>query len=339
MERVTSCYLSLLLSIYVTTVVVSQSVAPYDADSYCLDQSGRVPTSNTERVLLDTQNYQSGGLVTATGGNGIWLSVDFDEPNSPFYRRVSCTYYNTMTYISFYLQWYDQNQGIKCKHYIIACGKNTPGQDNWLITQYINITDVGVKELTINVTFATDDDCTNCRQSYSISAFQTNEVNETFRNNSDVYYDTEVQLNYNFNQTFDQGRFKISSTGLYLAVVDKGSCIGIQHLVAYYDICPYQVKNLVIYPQTVAPSIGFSQDIDIVGSCIANASPMSANLQLTCKLYGVWDNVAVSCSCNPGYELINNISCDGKYDIFQCSVCYILYTHSLFRRLLQVISR
>ena len=43
MERVTSCYLSLLLSICVTTVVVTQSVAPYDADSSCLDQIGRVP--------------------------------------------------------------------------------------------------------------------------------------------------------------------------------------------------------------------------------------------------------------------------------------------------------
>ena len=103
MERVTSCYLSLLLSIYVTTVVVTQSVAPGDADSYCLDQSGRIPTSNTEHILVDTQNYRSGALVTNTGGNGIWLSVDFDEPNSPFHRRVSCTYYNTMTYICFYL--------------------------------------------------------------------------------------------------------------------------------------------------------------------------------------------------------------------------------------------
>ena len=102
--------------------------------------------------------------------------------------------------------------------------------------------------------------------------------------------------------------------------------------------CLSQMKNLVIYPQTVAPSIGYSQDIDTVGSCVENASPVSANLQLTCELKGVWDNVPVSCSCNPGYEL-SNISCDGKYDIFQCSVCYILYTHSLFRRLLQVISR
>ena len=99
--------------------------------------------------------------------------------------------------------------------------------------------------------------------------------------------------------------------------------------------CLSQVKNLVIYPQTV----GYSQDIETVGSCVENASPVSANLQLTCELNGVWDNVAVSCSCNPGYGLSNNISCDGKYYIFQCSVCYILYTHSLFRRLLQVMSR
>ena len=80
----------------------------------------------------------------------------------------------------------------------------------------------------------------------------------------------------------------------------------------YYDICPYQVKNLVIYPQTVTPSISFFQDIDSVGSCVENASPVSANLQLICELYGVWDNVVVSCSCNPGYELSDNTSCDGK---------------------------
>ena len=94
--------------------------------------------------------------------------------------------------------------------------------------------------------------------------------------------------------------------------------------------CLSQVKNLVVYPQT----LGYSQDINTVGSCVDNASLVSANLQLTCKLNGVWDNVAVSCSCNSGYELSNTISCDGKYDIFQCSECYILYTHSLFRRLL-----
>ena len=82
MEGVTSYYLSLLLSIYVTTVVVTQSVTPGDADRYCLNQIGRVPTSNTEHILVDTQNYRSGALVTATGGNGIWLSVDFDEPSN-----------------------------------------------------------------------------------------------------------------------------------------------------------------------------------------------------------------------------------------------------------------
>ena len=324
MEGVTSYYLSLLLSIYVTTVVVTQSVAPGDVDSYCLNQSGRVPTSNTEHILVDTQNYRSGALLNYVGGNGIWLSVDFDEPNSTFYRRVSCTYYNTMTYICFYLQWYDNNQGIECKHYLLVCGIDQSGQDNWLITQYINITNVGVKELTINVTFATDSTCTNCQQSYSISAFQTNEINETFRANSSAYYDTGVRLFHTAGQdrfSFRQGRFKITSTGLYLAVVDKGSCTAIQRLVVYYDICPYQVKNLVIYPRTVAPSISYSQDIDIIGSCVENASPVSANVQLTCELNGVWDDVDVSCSCNPGYELKNTISCDGKYDIFQCSVC------------------
>ena len=35
---------------------------------------------------------------------------------------------------------------------------------------------------------------------------------------------------------------------------------------------------------------------------------------------------ATNCTCNPGYELSNNGFCDGKYDIFLCSICYILYT-------------
>ena len=38
---------------------------------------------------------------------------------------------------------------------------------------------------------------------------------------------------------------------------------------------------------------------------------------------------ATNCTCNPGYELSNNGLCDGKYDIFQCSVCYILCTACL----------
>ena len=232
--------------------------------------------------------------------------------------------------LNFFLQgWYDNNQGNHCEHNLTVFGTDQSGQDNWLITQYINITDVGVEELTINVTFATDSTCTNCSQSYSISTFQTNEINETSRNNSNVYYDTGVQLVHparQSNLSSVQGRFNVTSTGLYLAVTDKGSCIVIKRLVVYYDICPYQVKNLIIYPQTVAPSISFSQDIDINGSCVENASPVSANLQLICELNGVWDDVNVSCSCNPGYELNNTISCGGKYDIFQCSIYYILYT-------------
>ena len=80
-------------------------------------------------------------------------------------------------------------------------------------------------------------------------------------------------------------------------------------LVLYYSICPSQVINLVQYPETVAPST-IGQDKVTNGSCIKNASPVS-DLKLYCRNSGVWSVSSVSCSCNAGYQLINNTVCEG----------------------------
>ena len=62
MERVTSCYLSLLLSIYVTTVVVTQSVALGDADSYCLDQSQWSRNRGCVMASYTPNNFNMGAM-------------------------------------------------------------------------------------------------------------------------------------------------------------------------------------------------------------------------------------------------------------------------------------
>ena len=217
-------------------------------------------------------------------------------------------------YNLFLTQWVDTVQGIACRHGLLACDYMNQPQKNWLITQYINISDNGVDELTILMSFISFTQCA-CQQSFSVWAYETNVIDETGCVNDTFYSDTGVRLFH----TTDQGsqttasqRFMISSRGLYLSVVDGGSCTRISRILVYYNVCPYQVVNMVVYPETVAPPFSNPQDRVVTGTCVDNASPISGNLnQLECEVSGVWGDTHVMCSCNAGYENISGI-CEGK---------------------------
>ena len=71
-------YLLLELYIFVLRISNSTSVAPGDFDEVCIDVITRIPVSPNEKVLLDTQDYQSQNLITQNGGSNTWKSVDFD---------------------------------------------------------------------------------------------------------------------------------------------------------------------------------------------------------------------------------------------------------------------
>ena len=112
---------------------------------------------------------------------------------------------------------------------------------------------------------------------------------------------------------FDSESFSIDTNGLYLAVVDRGSCTSITRISVFYYICPEQTVNLVHYPETVAPPFENPQDREAIGVCINNASQVSADLILECKIGGEWEeNLNATCLCNPGYEEKEN-SCSGKF--------------------------
>ena len=217
-------------------------------------------------------------------------------------------------YLILFFQWVDLDQGIVCRHRFIACDYNNQPQKNWLVTQYINISDNGVDELTIYMTFSSVTQCA-CQQSFSVWAYETNVIDETGRVSNTSYSDTGVRLFH----TTDQGsqttasqRFTISSRGMYLSVVDGGSCTTISRILVYYNVCPYQVFNMVVYPETVAPPFSNPQDRVVTGTCVNNSSPISGNLnQLECEVSGVWGVTQVMCSCNAGYENISGI-CEGK---------------------------
>ena len=216
------------------------------------------------------------------------------------------------------MQWRDTSQTNGCLHNFLACDPNNKPQDNWMITQYINITDDGVNQLTINMTFSTaksNSQCSNCEQSFFVYSYETNVIDETGRVNQSFYMNTGARYFHTIhigNQETDSRDISISSKGLYLSMVDRGSCTLITHISVFYYMCPYQVVNMVVYPETVSPpSSGNAEDRIAIATCIDNASPVSGgSTNLECGSEGIWETTNISCICDPGYEVVME-ACEG----------------------------
>ena len=71
------CKLLRLLVAYFLLASVA-SVAPNDAQQFCLDSLLRQSVPDTQKVVLDTQDYKEQTLITVSGANMIWNSENFD---------------------------------------------------------------------------------------------------------------------------------------------------------------------------------------------------------------------------------------------------------------------
>ena len=121
------------------------------------------------------------------------------------------------------------------------CGYVQGPQNNWMITQYINISRTGVTELLLNTTFSTltSSACSGtCTDSVRIRIFPTNEPNEVSRTDASSYGEVLASLEHIMDDETVTERNLVqipisgSSTGLYLAVVDPspGTCVSISRL-------------------------------------------------------------------------------------------------------------
>ena len=210
-------------------------------------------------------------------------------------------------------------------HQISVCATGAPGssssfQSNWLVTQYINISEPGISQLRVNVTFSSNLQCLNqqCgQQTLEVQTYETDEPDEMNRGNITYYSYAGVRLIHTAvdGTTTDSETFAVSSSGLYVAILDQGSCTVINRIVVFYNVCPYQILNKAIYPETLAPQGIFDPDKNVNATCIDNASPTSSgNLNIKCRILGVWIGSA-SCECNPGYEA-NDTVCQGTDFLF-----------------------
>ena len=321
------------------------SVAPDDFSSECIQYAD--PNSinyPNEKVLLDTQFYQSTSLLTALGEDGLWISRGLDANSSvssittvieayivlKLVSRnegsevcclcISFVYYPVAYLAPFYMQWIDNSQSLQCSHNLRVCGCTAETQnDSWMITQYINISITGITQLILNATLRADS-CSSYKF-LRVRIFPTNKPDELGRRNASYYSGNVAFLEQYMNQggtsNLDLTSIPISpsTTGLYLAILDTppGTCLSIYRLALYYYVCPEQVVNLVKYPKTISPTLTSFHDVFVEASCVSNAVLISHNSLLDCNSMGRWDANGVACHCMAGYYFSNSRSCEGKY--------------------------
>ena len=194
---------------------------------------------------------------------------------------------------------------------------------NWLITEFINITNA--KRLDIEVTY-TLFNClsklkeTFCKTNFFLYSYQTdyklnqNPTQLTFHKETVITPKTLPAPGNLTTNTF-YGSVVTKAKGIYLALLDQGACVRIEKFVVRYRFCSETVTSkLVKFPRTVAPA----NEMNVIiqeGEC---ADPNSVtknnkNVYGVCLSNGEW-RVAenLTCHCNYGYELTNgSFTCKG----------------------------
>uniref|UniRef100_A0A8C8AZG9 receptor protein-tyrosine kinase n=1 Tax=Otus sunia TaxID=257818 RepID=A0A8C8AZG9_9STRI len=91
----------------------------------------------------------------------------------------------------------------------------------------------------------------------------------------------------------------VSRKGFYLAFQDVGACVALVSVRVYFKKCPFTVKNLAMFPDTVPMD---SQSlVEVRGSCV-NHSKEEEPPKMYCSTEGEWLVPIGKCLCNAGYE-------------------------------------
>ncbi len=143
-----------------------------------------------------------------------------------------------------------------------------------------------------------------------------------------------TQVSGTITTTTEQFGFNTNESGFYLAIRDPGTCILMSRLIVFYNVCPGETVNLVVRPETIAPTVGSGIQLNVNASCFANSSPVGDAFSLTCSESGNWVAVPSSrCECDTGFVTTMNGTCLCKYDyMFQFGthhcICLIIIVYN-----------
>nr|XP_046222434.1 ephrin type-A receptor 3 isoform X2 [Oncorhynchus gorbuscha] len=91
----------------------------------------------------------------------------------------------------------------------------------------------------------------------------------------------------------------VTKKGFYLAFQDVGACVALVSVRVYFKKCPFIVRNLASFPETVPMD---SQSlVEVKGLCV-NHSKEEEPPRMYCSTEGEWLVPIGKCLCNVGYE-------------------------------------
>ncbi|KAM4048290.1 ephrin type-A receptor 6 isoform 2-T2 [Anomaloglossus baeobatrachus] len=226
-------------------------------------------------------------------------------------------------------------------HTYQVCNVMEANQNNWLRTNWISRD--AAQKVFVEMKF-TLRDCNSipwvvgtCKETFNLYYMESDEAHgQKFKPSQYSKIDT-IAADESFTQMDLGDRIlklntevrevgPITKKGFYLAFQDIGACIALVSVRVYYKKCPYMVRNLAMFPDTI-PRVDSSSLVEVRGSCIKYAEERDTP-KLYCGADGDWLVPLGRCVCSVGYEELDGTchACrPGFYKAFagniKCSKC------------------
>uniref|UniRef100_A0A4W5R458 receptor protein-tyrosine kinase n=1 Tax=Hucho hucho TaxID=62062 RepID=A0A4W5R458_9TELE len=244
----------------------------------------------------------------------------------------------TLTTIITIVQW-EEISGVD-EHYtpirtFQVCNVMEYSQNNWLRTNWIPRQ--SAQKIYVELKF-TLRDCNSiplvlgtCKETFNLLYMETDEDQGShFREHQFSKIDT-IAADESFTQMDLGDRIlklntevrevgPVTKKGFYLAFQDVGACVALVSVRVYFKKCPFIVRNLASFPDTVPMD---SQSlVEVKGSCV-NHSKEEEPPRMYCSTEGEWLVPIGKCLCNVGYE-DRGSSCQGKTQSYNvhCSLFF-----------------
>ena len=214
------------------------------------------------------------------------------------------------------------------------CGYLSGPQENWLITQFINLTSVpqDYKIMMIVARYKIRSICTfdaGCNDAVEMYVLYTNEANQSFTKNIGNFTANLIKVKDLTDATKDDSTLTYSSipikrdlfySGMYIALKDKGGCFDLAEMRVYTAVCDQIALELgAKFSNSTYPG-EFS-----TGSCFhdmaVDSNAPNRTFQAVCHdishLRGRWNIIGsvTECMCLPGHMFISDSSvnqCQGR---------------------------
>ncbi|GAA6108221.1 ephrin type-A receptor 3 isoform X1 [Tachysurus ichikawai] len=203
-----------------------------------------------------------------------------------------------------------------------VCNVMEYSQNNWLRTNWIPRS--SAQKIYVELKF-TLRDCNSiplvlgtCKETFNLHYLETDEdQGSKFREHQFSKIDT-IAADESFTQMDLGDRIlklntevrevgPVTKKGFYLAFQDVGACVALVSVRVYFKKCPFTVRNLAMFPDTVP--MDTQSLVEVRGSCVNNSKEEDPP-KMYCSTEGEWLVPIGKCLCNIGYE-DRGVTCQG----------------------------